>query len=374
MKYNIAEFIGTIQDGGAETLVKDYSLILDKSKFNVTVIVIRRRPGTANDTILVKNGVKIISIFKNNTKPFKIIQKINQWWYVPYKLNKILKQENINVLHVHLSLLDYVSKISKKIKNVKLFYTCHSDPKRLFGGKNESEGSGAKKLIKNNNLQMIALHEDMRREINKMFDIHNTVVIRNGIDFGRFHNVKETKKEIRSANGIPDDAYVIGHVGRFVNVKNHDFLVDVFNKLYKRKNNAFLLMIGDGQLKQQIKEKLDLLGLKGKYMILSHRSDIPQLMKAMDIFVFPSHYEGLSLTLVEAQVSGLRCIVSDKVNEESILTEDTILLDINNSPKEWCDVILDDTIKGIPISNLDDYDMNREIKRLEWLYTGELNG
>lgn len=377
MSCNVAEFVGTIQDGGAETLIKDYVLMLDKNNFNPMVIVFGRREDTANDKILVRNGIKILSIYKSYPMywsfPKKIIKKLNEWWYVPYRLNKILKQEKIDAFHIHLSLLNYVKKISKYIKGIRLFYTCHSLPVGFFAGKNVSENKAAKYLIKHNNLQMIALHNDMRIEINEMFGINNTVVIRNGVDFNKFKNVAERKENIRNVIKIPSDAFVVGHVGRFSEEKNHNFLVDVFSELCKRKSNAFLLIIGAGEWKQKIEDKLNSLDLNGKYLILSHRSDIPQLMKAMDVFVFPSLYEGLGIVLIEAQVSGLRCIVSDTVPEEAFQTELAIPVSLNDSASKWCDIILDESVKGTPHGNIENYDMNKEIKRLEQLYIGEFN-
>lgn len=370
---NVAEFIGSIQDGGAETLVKDYALMLDKNRFNCIIIVLRRSPNTANDKLLTENGVKIIPICKSNFFPLKVIQKLNYWWYVPYKLRKILKKEKINVLHIHLILLHYIKQISSSLKNVKLLYTCHSEPSKLLFGDRMYENKAASYLIRNNNLQMIALHEKMRKEINRMFDIDNTVVIRNGIDFNRFKNVSETKEKIRKKLNIPSDAFVIGHVGRFSEVKNHTFLNDVFNELCKRKEKCFLLLVGNGPLKKQIIQKLNSLGLHGKYLILSHRSDIPRLMKAMDIFVFPSLIEGLGIALIEAQVAGLKCVASDTIPMEAFKTEFAIPVSLNKKPSEWCHIILDSTIKNTTYGNLEDYDMNKEIIKLEKLYLGEFN-
>ena len=118
MKYKIAEYVSSIQDGGAETLVKDYALMLDRNKFDVVVIVMRRCPDTANDKILSSHGIKIISIYKNNSFIAKVWQRLNRWWYVPYKLQQIIEAEKVNVIHVHLSLLKYVNKIRKKIDEI----------------------------------------------------------------------------------------------------------------------------------------------------------------------------------------------------------------------------------------------------------------
>ncbi len=368
MKHNIAEFIGTISDGGAETLVKDYAFLLDKDIFNVFVIVLRRTRDAANDALLSQSNAEIIEIFKRNDFLSKVIQKLNRWWYLPYRLEKLLKERNIEALHIHLSLLKYISPIRKKIKNVKLFYTCHSEPKRFIGKSVPAEYRAAKKLIKDNHLQLIALHDEMREEINSIFEIDNTVVIRNGIDFNRFKAIKETREEIRKSLKIPQDAFVLGHIGRFSDYKNHTFLIDVFSEVYKENKNAFLLLIGAGELLNNIKTKIDKYGLKNRVMILSHRSDIPQLLRAMDVFVFPSLFEGLGIVLIEAQALGLRCIVSDVVPKEAFQTELAVPVSLNKSPERWAEIILDNSIKGTVNGNINDYDMNKEIKRLEKLY------
>lgn len=370
MKLNVAELISVVQDGGAETIVKDYALTLDKNKFDTVIISRRILNNSVNVKQLQEREIRIIPIYKSNSFFMKVIQKLNDWWYVPYKIKKILIREKTDICHMHLNTLGYIRKISKHIKNVKLFYTCHSDPKKHHISKKSSQ-KNARYLIKQNGMQMIALHEDMRKEINEILEINNTVVIRNGIDFIRFKNISESKSQIRASIGIPENAFVVGHVGRFVDVKNHIFLADVFVELCRRKENAFLLMVGAGELEDQTKDKLDSMNVKDKYMILSHRTDIPQLMKAMDVFVFPSKYEGLPVTLVEAQVSELRCVISDTINEESVLSENTVAVSLNKSFSKWCDIILDDSIKGMPCGNIEDYDMNKEIKRLESLYLGE---
>lgn len=375
---NIAEFIISVKDGGCGTLVKNYALALDKEKFKVVIIVIYRNKQTANDRILTQNGINIIPIYrKNPASPsilYRLIKKLNSWWYIPYRLKRILQRERIEVLHIHMWLLHLVKRISRSIRGMRLLYTCHSLPRLYLAGQRQREGEAAEHLIRHNNLQMIALHEDMRIEINEMFGIENTAVIRNGIDLARFQHVPETKRSIRASLGIPENAFVAGHIGRFSEEKNHAFLVDVFEKLCKRRENAFLLMIGLGPLRLNVEEKLAALGLKGKYLILSHRTDIPQLLKAMDVFVFPSFYEGFSLALLEAQAAGLRCVVSDSINAESFLSELTLPVSLEKSSGKWCDAVLAQPVKGRTNGKIEDYDINREIRRVEQLYLGGLDG
>lgn len=365
MKHNIAEFIFAMDDGGAETLVKDYALMLDKNKFNLVCIVVRQRYNTANSKVLEEHGIRIIPIYKSNQVFSRIVQKFNQWWYPAFRLKRILKKEKIEVLHAHLYVLKYISQIRQSIRNVRLIYTCHNIPERFLGGIN---GASARKLLRDNDMKIIALHDDMCKEIDAILDIDSTLVIENGIDFKRFKDVQTDKKEIRKMFGIPLDAFVVGHVGRFVDQKNHSFLIKIFDELCRRREDAFLLLVGAGELLNQTVQDIENLGLQNRYLILSHRSDIPELMKAMDVFVFPSKFEGLGIVLVEAQVSGLKCVVSDAVPGEVFLTEQIIKVSLSDSVTKWCDVILDSSIKGMPNGRLKNYDMNQVIKKLEKLY------
>ena len=372
-KVKIAQYIGVIQDGGAETLVKDYALLLDKNLFDVIIITRWRGFDSANYKILEKTGIRMISIYPNNNPIFKAFNRILGKFYIPYKLYKIIQQEKVEILHGHLPLLHNISPISNKIRNIRIFYTCHNLPTLLLSGKRKKEGIAARYLLKNNQFQIIALHDDMRKEINEMFDIDNTVVIRNGIDFRRFQNISESKENIRKFLGIPDNVYVIGHIGRFNDQKNHDFLIDIFSEVCKKRDDAFLLLIGSGELMNTVKAKIDRLNLTDKVLILSHRSDIPQLLKSMDVFVFPSKFEGLGIALIEAQVAGLRCIISDTVPKEAFKTELAVPVSLGESPERWAEIILNDSVIGKAYGNLNEYDMNMEIKRLEKLYLGELH-
>ena len=264
--------------------------------------------------------------------------------------------------------------LSLDLKNVRLIYTCHNLPKWFFDGKRKKEGKAAESLIRNNNMQIVALHKDMQLEINARFHIDNTVIIRNGIDFNRFTNIQESKENIRQKLNIPQDAYVIGHVGRFSDVKNHSFLIDCFNKAVKKNDKAFLLLVGSGPSKEGIVYKVNTLGLSDRVLFLEHRTDIPQLMKAMDVFDLPSKFEGLPVVLIEAQVAGLPCVVSDVINPESFNTKNITKLSLNDSLEIWADNLLNPVGNISEWGDISEYDMNKEIKKLEKLYSGEYDG
>lgn len=368
MKRKVIEYITSTGDGGAETLVKDYALMLDQERFDVKVLITRPYPNTANTGHILRGGVSLLYVYPRWNFAVRVFNKLFGRIYQPLRVLYLLKKEKTDVLHVHLELLKNIRPIARWIRDIRLLFTCHSVPECFFPNDTAEEKKAADYLFRHNRLQMIALHDDMRRELNEMFDVDNTQVIRNGIHMERFSHVEETAAEIRIREGIPEDAFVVGHVGRFTEVKNHAFQLSVFQQIVKKQPNAFLLLVGSGPLKEEIQEQARQMGISERVKILSNRSDIPQLMKAMDIFVFPSVYEGLPLTLIEAQAADLRILASDTINTESFQTDLVLPMSLEQSPEEWADAALDRNRRGPYRGNLDKYDMKKEIKRLEQLY------
>ncbi|NLZ51832.1 MAG: glycosyltransferase family 1 protein [Thermoanaerobacteraceae bacterium] len=145
----------------------------------------------------------------------------------------------------------------------------------------------------------------------------------------------------RKALGLADNAFVVGHVGRFHPLKNHSFLVDVFAEIYKRNKNAVLLLIGDGERKAEIETKVQKLGLAQAVLFLGVRSDVNLLMQAMDVFVFPSRYEGLGVSLIEAQAAGLPCVISDAIPQEVGVVDYLIKrVSLEKDVIEWAEAVL----------------------------------
>jgi len=143
----------------------------------------------------------------------------------------------------------------------------------------------------------------------RIFQSKNFSVIFNAIDVGKFAYRKESRLAVRSELGMEDN-FIIGHVGRFSRNKNHDYLLKVFSEVRKRDDTAKLLLIGEGEHSQRIRQLTAKLGVEDSVHFLGVRSDIPGLMHAMDVFLLPSRFEGLGLVLIEAQSAGLQCFAS----------------------------------------------------------------
>lgn len=368
MKINVLELIPDLITGGAQALVRDYARLIDSSKFNLYIGTLYPSESGANVELIKNSSAQLISIFPKRNIVNRIYSRVFDPYIASYRLLRIIRDYKINVIHVHLGILKFLVPICNQLQGIKLIYTCHSLPKNFFSGKNSNEFKFAKRLIRDNGLQLIALHEDMRMELNDMFGIDNTIVIRNGIDFNRFRQVNESKFDIRKSINIPSDAFLVGHVGRLSAEKNHLFLLDVFKEVYIMNPKSYLLLVGSGPQKDQICEKIKSLGLSNHVVMLSNRFDIPQLMKAMDVFVFPSLFEGLPLSVVEAQVSGLRVVVSNTLTHECFFLPSLIAMDLKDSPAEWARAILNTNLVGEFDSDISLFDANKEMLRLELLY------
>lgn len=368
-KIKVIEYITNLGDGGAETIVKDYARLINKERFELVIVVTRDYGYSSNSTQIREAGIPIIYIYKHWNIFIRLWNKVCGLWYIPFVLRRIMRKEKADVLHVHLELLKYVRNVGKALNNVRLFYTCHSIIRKTFGEEYRAETQAAKYLIKKHGLRFIALQDEMKEELLDYFGEIKVDIVRNSIDFRKFLNATVTKEEERKELRIPEDAFVVGHVGRFNPVKNHLFLIEIFNEVKKMKENSYLLMVGNGDGIPTI-DQLHEYGLSKSYMILSHRNDVEKILRAMDVFVFPSMYESFGIALLEAQAVGLKCVASDTIPKEVFVTNNAIALPLGDA-KRWAEEILANDLNGKANGSLEDYDMNKEINYLEALYAGE---
>jgi len=164
-------------------------------------------------------------------------------------------------------------------------------------------------------------------------------VMRNAIAVSDFTYRKELAVEVKAELGV-SGSFVIGHVGQFRREKNHCFLIRIFHQILQTAPNCVLLLVGKGPEMAPAKALAQELGIEKQILFLGARGDIPQLMQAMDVFVLPSIYEGLPVTMVEAQAAGLPCFISDRVPIECKITEDVHQLSLEAPLSRWAEEIL----------------------------------
>lgn len=375
-RVKVVQLITTMADGGAETLVKDYALLCDKEKIDLKVIVWSRPLGTANEGILRDNGIPVTylgseALGKTSNNPIVKAIRVAKRFKM---FRDMIVKEDVDVIHVHLRFGMYLKILPDRVlKKVRLFYTLHNEPEKYFdpngSGKKKFEYKETKRLIDRYGLTVITLHDDMNKQVRELFNTKNVITVNNGINFERFDRTLYDRKSIRSSLNIPDDAKVIGHVGSYTEQKNHEFLLRLFAEYLKKDGKARLLLVGRGVLKERITGIIKDMGLQDNIISLENRSDIPALMCTMDVFVLPSRWEGFPVVLLEAQKIGLKCVISDRINKEVVLSDDVTMLDIDGSLDRWIEAIDDNSKKEKPIGRFEDYDIRKSINTLEDLYT-----
>ena len=195
-----------------------------------------------------------------------------------------------------------------------------------------------------------------------------------GVDLKPFRR-PISRSMVRDSLGIKDGSIVFGHVGRFEDQKNHEFLVDIFSELKQKLPTAILLLVGDGVLRQKIVSKVSHLNLTGSVIFAGLRDDIPTLMiGAMDAFIFPSKFEGLGLAIVEAQAAGLDTFIPDNMPHEVNISKNTYLLPLTYTSADWANYIIGNLGRreSTADSTIAVFDIENSISSLSELYNRRL--
>lgn len=168
-----------------------------------------------------------------------------------------------------------------------------------------------------------------------IFGDGNFIVLINAIDLEKYEFSSSDRKEYRENLHISDSTIIVGHVGAFNEQKNHQKLLGIFREFLKIHSDAKLLLVGDGHYLNMIKDKVKEMGLGGNVLFMGMRKDIPSILSTMDVFVFPSKFEGLGLAVIEAQASGLPCLLSDQVPQDVYLSENVYALSLEQRNEVW---------------------------------------
>jgi glycosyltransferase involved in cell wall biosynthesis len=198
-------------------------------------------------------------------------------------------------------------------------------------------------------------------------------IIKNGINVKEFCYKHQVRSLMREKLGIKED-FVVGHVGRFAKEKNHDFLINVFAEIHKKMENSTLILIGDGELLDTVKDKVHELGIAEKVIFLGDTDNVSEVMQAMDIFVLPSFFEGLGIVGIEAQASGLPCFVSTGVPEELDITKLVTHIPLQKGADYWAQQIMQsvkskDRTQAFKEVLKSGYDIQEVAKVLEEIYS-----
>ncbi len=321
----VLHMVGTMDLGGQETFIMNIFKNVDRTKYQFDFVVQSNNIGYYEEEIKEMGG-KIYRITNFSKNPIKHI----------IELRRIFKDNHYDVFHRHAnSSIIFIDLLVAKISKVKTRIAhCHSTH------------SNHNNVIHYIFRSFVNQTSNIRLACSKeaglfMFGKSNFNVINNGINIKQFLFNQKTRKKIRKELNILDDSLVIGHVGRFAPEKNHDFIINFFERIQEKGiNNTILMLIGDGPCMDKIKKQVSSKKLEEKVIFLGNKNNVYDYLQAMDIFVFPSLYEGLGISLIEAQASGLKCIVSDRIPDEAIVTKNVIKKELD-AIDDWTNILLE---------------------------------
>ena len=307
----VAQVMGKWVGGGVESVIMNYYRHLDHSKVQFDFICDEDSTRIPYDEIKKLGGrVFLVPKYQNLPKYLKTLEKL-------------FKENQYRIVHSNINTLSVFPLYAAKKAGV---------PIRISHSHSTSNPKEWRRNLIKNILRpfskryatdFFTCSEVAGRYLfgNKAFNQGEVKIIHNAIDVDKFKFDEVARKKLRQEFGIKDSTVVIGHVGRFVQQKNHTFLVDVFKEYHEKNPDSKLLLVGSGPLEDEIKKRVEKLGLKDSVLFLGQRDDINKLYSVMDVFCLPSLYEGLPVVGVEAQAAGLPTIFSNGVSSEAIISK-----------------------------------------------------
>ncbi|MCI9246436.1 MAG: glycosyltransferase family 1 protein [Clostridia bacterium] len=370
-KIKVLEFVGSMNCGGAETMLMNIFRKFDKEKYEFTFMVNIQEKGWYDDEILALGG-KIVRINKIQNG------RLNQ--YINYLANLFI-EGNYDVVHAHTFLHSgFVMKAAKKA-GIKVRIT-HSHSAMDHFEKSMKYKFKKKYLqnliLKNANYLLACSTEAGECLFGKQFQTRGRIV-KNSIRIDEIEKITDSKN-LKDEYNIQESELILGHIGRFVEIKNHQFLLEIAKTL-KEKNICFkMFLIGNGGLFEKVQEQCNQLGLKDNIIFTGIRDNVYEYINMFDIFLLPSLYEGLPLTAIEAQGFGVKSLISDKVSKEVDLHIDLVkFLPVDEKVEIWTEEIIEQSKnkiyknkeQGISALKREGYGVESTIEALTNIYNGD---
>lgn len=357
----IAHIIGKLNAGGVEAVVNNYYRNIDHTKYQFDFFI--DSDGACQPPQeLIDMGARYFVI-----PPYQ-----NLFQYIK-TLTKYFKENHYKIVHSNMNTLAFFSLFAAWLAHV---------PVRI----NHNHSTAAKGEAKKNVLKyalrpfatVFATHYGACSRFagewlfgKKLVNEGKVTIFNNAINTEKYKFDPVVRNEVRTELKL-NNQFVIGHVGRFCFQKNHEFLIDVFNEIYKKEMNSLLLLVGIGELQEEIQKKVHQLNLQNNVIFLGARNDVSRIYQAMDVFVLPSRYEGLPVVGVEAQTAGLPCVLSNQMTSETVMVKETKVLPLNVGAEAWASAVLAN--KGKIRKNVTadikkaGFDIKTEAKKMEIYY------
>lgn len=321
----IAQVLNRMDSGGVEAVVMNYYRAIDRSKVQFD-FYFEDKSTFPQRQELERMGAGIYKL--------PSYKRLISYYLTLYKA---LKARRYQIMHAQMSTLSFFPLFIGWCAGVPV-RICHAHTTAV-----RSEGIKTifkvilRPLCKLFSTEWFACGEAAGRWMygSKALKEHKVQIVPNGIDLVQYAFDPGARRSVRRLVGIPQDAFVVGHVGRFVYQKNHAFLLDVFQRLNQKIPNSYLLLFGGGDLQSAVRDQVEKMGLAGRVIFAGVRNDVFKCYSAMDVFCLPSFYEGVPVVAIEAQANGLPCLCGEAVSREAAMTTRFYRLPLDQGLNEW---------------------------------------
>ncbi len=367
----VLHILDELNTGGAENIVVSYLSNIDRTNFHWDFVCMNI-PGKKNgrlEKVIEDFGCNIYKVTKKQKNIFK------NW----FEIDKIIKNGNYDIVHSHLYEISAIYLLSAR---------CHGVPVRIAHSHSSNENRGLKvdllRLLLKPLLNSVVTTKcacgiDAGISLWGKKEIEKVTIINNAINTSDFKYSDETNKKFRQLLNIKDDTIVLGSVGRLQKQKNSNFLIDIFYEFRKLNSNSVLILVGEGEDEDKVKNNIINKGLTDNVLMLGRRNDVNDILNVFDHFILPSLYEGLPIVSIEAQCNGIKCWISDTITDEMCLSEDIKRIPLSKGPEYWAKLINCSEInsKGKRENShllvaRSGYEISSEAKKLEIFYKKEL--
>lgn len=354
----VLQVITGMGSGGAEKFLMNMYRNIDRNLVQFDFLL------RSND-IIYEDEIKALGgrIFYTSEFPKHFIKNQRE-------VRKILKENNFDAIHIHANAFLYVTPLieAKRAGIPCRFFHSHNTNVKY----NQTKALHAinKKAFSRLITCPLACSDDAA---SWMFEQPCTV-INNAIDLEEFAFNEENREKIRKELKIAPEQFALGHVGRFLPVKNHKFIIEIFKEILKTNPAAVLVLVGEGELFNEIKIKIENDNLSDSVRMLGARNDVNEILSALDYFIFPSIYEGLGISLIEAQVNGLPILASENIPNEAAVTRLFNIMEISQGAAKWAEFINNDAKQRRFYTDKireAGFDIRTEAKRLQNIYLNE---
>ena len=341
--------VGSMNAGGAETFLMKMYRNIDRNEYQMDFCVSADEKGVYDDEIIAMGGRVIHTVPKSNglyksfvsiknivrDNGYKNVLRVSQHSLSALELLAARIGGAKNVVYRSSNSQTGGGKVNRILHKIFMFLPMYVPTKRIAPSTEAAEFMFGKRLTKHGKVKIL----------------HNALAVENYIYNTAAH--ENIRKELNLG-----DSFVIGHVGRFSAQKNHKRLIEIFKYISDRLPNAKLVLVGKGELQADVEAQAEKLGLKEKVVFTGVRKDVPELLMGMDVLLFPSFFEGMPNVVIEAQATGLPCVISDSITREADITGTVQYVSLNESDSVWAEKVLE-----IADSGMERHDMTECFKK-----------